>query len=42
MKRILRIRMDVHNTNYTLGAMELVIGEEVCILFNDVTPTSQK
>jgi len=28
MKRILRIGMDVHSTNYTLCAMEPVIGEE--------------
>ena len=28
MKRILKIGMDVHTTNYTLCAMEPVIGEE--------------
>ena len=28
MKRILRIGMDVHSTNYTLCAMEPVIGED--------------
>lgn len=27
MKSILQIGMDVHSTNYTLGVMELVIGE---------------
>ncbi len=28
MKRILKIRMDVHITNYTFCAMEPMIGEE--------------
>ncbi|MDB8711934.1 hypothetical protein [Mediterraneibacter gnavus] len=28
MKRILKIGMDVHTTNYTLCTMEPVIGEE--------------
>ena len=28
MKRILKIEMDVHTTNYTLCAMEPMIGEE--------------
>lgn len=31
MYRILKIEMDVHGTNYTLCAMEPVIGEEDCI-----------
>lgn len=39
MKRILRIGMDVHSTNYTLCAMEPVIGEEDRIFANiQVTP----
>ena len=39
MKRILRIGMDVHSTNYTLCAMEPVIGEEDRIFATiDVTP----
>ena len=28
MKRIIRIGMDVHSTNYTLCAMEPIIGED--------------
>ena len=28
MKRILKIGMDVHTTNYTLCAMEPIIGED--------------
>lgn len=28
MKRILKIGMDVHTANYTLCAMELIIGED--------------
>ena len=32
MKRILRIGMDVHSTNYTLCAMEPVLGEDDRIL----------
>ena len=39
MKRILRIGMDVHSTNYTLCAMEQVIGEDDRIFANiQVTP----
>lgn len=39
MKRILRIGMDVHSTNYTLCAMEPVIGEDDRIFANvQVTP----
>lgn len=39
MKRILRIGMDVHSTDYTLYAMELVIGEDDRIFAAiDVTP----
>ena len=39
MKRILRIGMDVHSTNYTLCAMEPVLGEEDRIFANiEVTP----
>ena len=39
MKRILRIGMDVHSTNYTLCAIEPVIGEEDRIFANiQVTP----
>ena len=39
MKRILRIGMDVHSTNYTLCAMEPVIGEDDRIFATiDVTP----
>lgn len=39
MKRILRIGMDVHSTNYTLCAMEPIIGEEDRIFANiQVTP----
>ena len=39
MKRILRIGMDVHSTNYTLCAMEPVLGEDDCIFANvQVTP----
>ncbi|HOO27608.1 MAG TPA: IS110 family transposase [Lachnospiraceae bacterium] len=39
MKRILRIGMDVHSTNYTLCAMEPVIGENDRIFVNiQVTP----
>lgn len=34
MKRILRIGMDVHSTNYTLCAMEPVIGEEDRVFAN--------
>ena len=32
MKRIIRIGMDVHSTNYTLCAMEPIIGEDDRIL----------
>lgn len=39
MKRILRIGMDVHSANYTLCAMEPVIGEDDRIFANiQVTP----
>ena len=39
MKRILRIGMDVHSTNYTLCAMEPIIGEDDRIFANiQVTP----
>lgn len=39
MKRILRIGMDVHSTNYTLCAMEPVLGEDDRIFANvQVTP----
>ena len=39
MKRILRIGMDVHSTNYTLCAMESVIGEEERVFATiDVAP----
>ncbi len=39
MKRILRIGMDVHSTNYTLCAMEPVIGEDDRVFANiQVTP----
>lgn len=39
MKRILRIGMDVHSTNYTLCAMEPIIGQEDRIFANiTVTP----
>lgn len=39
MKRILRIGMDVHSTNYTLCAMEPIIGEDDRIFATiDVTP----
>ena len=39
MKRILKIGMDVHTTNYTLCAMEPVIGEEDRVLATiKVTP----
>lgn len=39
MKRILRIGMDVHSTNYTLCAMEPIIGEGDRIFDNiQVTP----
>ena len=34
MKRILKIGMDVHSTNYTLCAMEPVIGAEDRIFAN--------
>ena len=37
MKRILKIGMDVHTTNYTLCAMEPIIGEddrEDCNIFH--------
>ena len=32
MKRILKIGMDVHTTNYTLCAMEPIIGEDDRVL----------
>ena len=39
MKRIIRIGMDVHSTNYTLCAMEPIIGEDDRIFATiDVTP----
>lgn len=39
MKRILRIGMDVHSTNYTLCAMEPILGEDDRIFANiQVTP----
>ena len=39
MKRIIRIGMDVHSTNYTLCAMEPIISEDDRIFAtNDVTP----
>lgn len=39
MKRILRIGMDVHSTNYTLCAMEPVLGEDDRIFANvQITP----
>ena len=39
MKRILRIGMDVHSTNYTLCAIEPVLGEKEIIYANiKVTP----
>ena len=38
MKRILKISMDVHSTNYTLCAMEPTIGAEVYLSF--LTPFS--
>ena len=39
MKRIIRIGMDVHSTNYTLCAMEPIIGDEDRIFATiDVTP----
>ena len=39
MKRILKIGMDVHSTNYTLCAMEPVIGAEDRVFANvQVTP----
>ena len=39
MKRILRIGMNVHSTNYTLCAMEPIIGEDDRIFATiDVTP----
>ena len=39
MKRIIRIGMDVHSTNYTLCAMEPIIEENNRILATiDVTP----
>ncbi len=39
MKRILRIGMDVHSTNYTLCTMEPIIGEDDRIFANiQVTP----
>lgn len=34
MKRILRMGMDVHSTNYTLCVMESVIGEDDRIFAN--------
>jgi len=34
MKRILRIGMDVHSTNYTLCAMEQILGEDDRIFAN--------
>ena len=42
MKRILKIGMDVHSTNYTLCAMEPVIGAEDRVFANiQVTPDSK-
>ena len=39
MKRIIRIGMDVHSTNYTLCAMEPIIGEDDRIFATiDVAP----
>ena len=39
MKRMLRIGMDVHSTNYTLCAMEPVLGEDDRIFADlQVTP----
>ena len=39
MKRILKIGMDVHTTNYTLCAMEPIIGEDDRIFATiEVTP----
>ena len=39
MNRIIRIGMDVHSTNYTLCAMEPILGPEDRILANiQVTP----
>ena len=39
MKRIIRIGMDVHSTNYTLCAMEPILGEDDRIFATvDVTP----
>ena len=34
MYRIIKMGMDVHSKNYTLCAMEPVIGEEGCIFAN--------
>ena len=43
MKRILKIGMDVHTTNYTLCAMEPVIGEEDRVFATiKVTPDYKK
>ena len=43
MKRILKIGMDVHSTNYTLCAMEPVIGAEDWVFANiQVTPVYKK
>lgn len=41
MKRILKIGMDVHTTNYTLCAMEPIIGEDNRVFATiKVTPDS--
>ena len=41
MKRIIRIGMDVHSTNYTLCAMEPILGEDDRIFATvDVSPAA--